>query len=334
MKLAAIGDTHFRVDNINIVDILIEELIRILTERKPDVIVLLGDILHDHERLHTIALNRAYTMIDQLRKIAPTYILVGNHDMINHDQFLTDQHWMNALKMWPNVTIVDTVVHAEIQGYEFLFCPYVAPGRFVEALETNEFEWAEADLIFAHQEFAGCKMGAIVSEIGDEWELESPPVVSGHIHSKQTPQENIFYTGSSMQVAYGETEKNIVLMIDFSENEDGYSERSDEEIILDLPRKRILYVDSSEFENFTPPNDKDQIKLTVKGSYEDFKSLKKTGHYKKLISLGVKISYRHSKIEEVAVQKNDVVDFDKILCGLIEDEKNKFVSSAYKKINK
>ena len=28
MKLAAIGDTHFRVDNINIVDILIEELIR------------------------------------------------------------------------------------------------------------------------------------------------------------------------------------------------------------------------------------------------------------------------------------------------------------------
>jgi hypothetical protein len=50
--------------------------------------------------------------------------------------------------------------------------------------------------------------------------------------------------------------------------------------------------------------------------------------------MGVKISYRHSKIEEVAVQKNDVVDFDKILRGLIADEKNKFVSSAYKKINK
>ena len=27
-----------------------------------------------------------------------------------------------------------------------------------------------------------------------------------HIHKKQTPQDNIFYTGSSMQVAYGETD--------------------------------------------------------------------------------------------------------------------------------
>jgi len=334
MKLAAIGDTHFRVDNINIVDILIDELIRILSERKPDIIVLLGDVLHDHERLHTIALNRAYSLIDQLRKIAPTYVLVGNHDMINHDQFLTDQHWMNAMKMWSNVTIVDKVIHEEIHGYDFIFSPYVAPGRFVEALVTNKFPWVDSDIIFAHQEFAGCKMGAIVSEIGDKWNIDSPFVVSGHIHSKQSPQENIFYPGSSMQVAYGETEKNIVFIIELEENELGERERREEEIILNIPRKRILYIDSSEFENFTISNDKDIIKLTVKGSYEDFKLLKKTVKYKNLISKGVKISYRHSKIEEIDIQKNEVVDFNNILKKLIDNENNNFVSSAYKKIIK
>ena len=111
MLIAAIGDTHFRVDNISIVDTLIGELLKNLKEKNPDLIVLLGDILHDHERLHTIALNRAYHLIKELRKIAPVYVIVGNHDMINHEQFLTDQHWMNAMKLWENVTIVDQVIH-------------------------------------------------------------------------------------------------------------------------------------------------------------------------------------------------------------------------------
>ena len=272
MLIAAIGDTHFRVNNITIVDILINKVIENLTEQKPDIIILLGDILHDHERLHTIALNRAYFLIKQLRIIAPVYVLVGNHDMINHEQFLTDQHWMNAMKLWKNVTIIDKVVHVNFKECDLMFCPYVAPGRFIEALKTCEnFNWQESDLIFAHQEFKGCKMGAIISEIGDEWDIDFPQVISGHIHKKQSPQDNIFYTGSSMQVAYGETDANIILLIDITN--DGLEF---EEIDLEIPRKRIIYIESSHFDSFEIPPTHDQIKLTIKGSYEDFKSIKKS----------------------------------------------------------
>ena len=63
--------------------------------------------------------------------------------MINHDQFLTNNHWMNALKQWENVTIVDKVLHIEVDTKDLLFCPFVAPGRFIEALETNNFEWKD-----------------------------------------------------------------------------------------------------------------------------------------------------------------------------------------------
>ena len=53
-------------------------------------------------------------------------------------------------------------------------------------------------------------MGAIVSEIGDKWNLKNPNIISGHIHSNQKIQDNIYYTGSAMQNAFGESEKNIM----------------------------------------------------------------------------------------------------------------------------
>jgi len=125
----------------------------------------------------------------------------------NNQQFLTDNHWLNCLKKWKNVVIVDRPVTETIDDELFVFCPYVFPGRFTEALNTLDIDWKNASGIFAHQEFAGCKMGAIVSVEGDKWPVDNPYVISGHIHSKQIIQENIYYTGSAMQHAFGESEK-------------------------------------------------------------------------------------------------------------------------------
>ena len=143
MKILAIGDTHFRVNNIDMISMFIEKLLQATTEIKPDIVVLLGDILHDHERLHTTPMNKAYEMIRSLRDISPVFVLVGNHDMINHRQFLSDKHWMNAMKEWNNVYIVDKTLHLQFfdknnSRTQISFCPYVAPGRFVEALGSKE----------------------------------------------------------------------------------------------------------------------------------------------------------------------------------------------------
>ena len=206
-----IGDPHIQVGNITEVDLFIERLILLATKKQPDLIIVLGDILHTHERLHTIALNKAYEMINKLRLITKTYVLVGNHDYIQNQQFLTENHWLSGMKEWKNTVIVDKVISETINGEKFVFTPYVPPGRFEEALNTLDGDWKDASCIFAHQEFYGCKMGAIVSVEGDNWSIENPHVVSGHIHSRQIPQENIYYTGSAMQHAFGESEKNIIL---------------------------------------------------------------------------------------------------------------------------
>ena len=88
-----IGDQHFKVDNIEEVDIFIQKITEAVLENKPDFVVLLGDLLDTHERIHSIPLNRAYTLIDNIRNITKTYVLVGNHDYISNQQFQTTNHW-------------------------------------------------------------------------------------------------------------------------------------------------------------------------------------------------------------------------------------------------
>ena len=213
VKVLFIGDPHIKVSNLLEIELLIDGLKKICSEHNPDLIIIAGDMLDDHEKIWTVALNKAYNMIDILRDFADLYILVGNHDYISNIQFLSENHWMNAIKKWDGVTIVDKILHKIIKNELFVFTPYVTNGRFIEALDTGTANWRDASCIFAHQEFFGCKMGAITSISGDTWDETYPFVISGHIHSKQYVQNNIYYPGSALQIAFGESEKNVIPLI-------------------------------------------------------------------------------------------------------------------------
>jgi hypothetical protein len=227
---------------------------------------------------------------------------------------------MNAMKKWPNVVVVDKVIVETIKNEKLIFVPYVEPGRFIEALNTilpNDEVWDNASCIFAHQEFYGCKMGAIVSEIGDKWNLNYPHIISGHIHSNQKIQKNIYYTGSAMQNAFGESEKNIIAFIKLENKEYEL-----EEVDLGLPRKKIVYVDVNNIEEYKiPEKSDDKIKVSINGVYEEFKTFKKTKKYKELISKGGKVIFKPKRIE------NKIKNED--LSKIIEDSKN---SSNFKQI--
>lgn len=324
-----IGDPHIQVDNIPEVQILMERLIDLATSKQPDLIIIAGDLLHTHERLHTLALNKAYEFVNNMRLISRTYVLVGNHDIINNSQFLTLNHWMNGMKEWDNTMIVDKVVEETIKGEKFVFVPYVPPGRFEEALNTFEGDWKDASCIFAHQEFAGCKMGAIVSVEGDKWPLTHPHVVSGHIHSRQFPQPNVYYSGSAMQHAFGESEKNIIAYLTFQNGEHQL-----EEIDLGLSRKKIVYMNVEDIDTYATPETEDKLKVSLTGSYEQFKALKKTKKYKDLVKGGIKVVFKPKKLskQEVShleVGQGDGTSFRTILDELIVKEKDPYLLQAY-----
>lgn len=326
-----IGDPHFKVSNIKDVELFIDKLIILIKETKPDIIVMLGDLLDTHEKIHSIALNKAYEFIDKLRQIAKTYCLVGNHDMYDNQVFLENKHWMNGMKEWENVVIVDKPEIEEINNQKFMFCPYVYPGRFKEALETCHQKWCEMDCIFAHQEFLGCKMGAFESVDGDKWEKTYPFIVSGHIHLNQKLQNNIYYPGSSMQHAFGESDKNVIPILSFS-NDNKYPDIN--EINLKLPRKKIVYKDIVDIDDYDIVETSDTIKLSISGVYEQFKSFRKTKKYKDLVKKGVKIIFKPNRCiikkqnEEQKIDTDDT-SFSNILSLLVNNNKDPYLFKMY-----
>jgi DNA repair exonuclease SbcCD nuclease subunit len=313
-RVVIIGDPHFRVDNIQEVEMFIDRITNLVAVEKPDFVVCLGDLLHTHERLHTLVLNKAYDFVKRISSISKFFILVGNHDYIQNQQFLSENHWMNGMKEWDNVTIVDKVIDYKINGCDFVLLPYVPNGRFLEAL-NGKGGWESATCIFAHQEFYGCKMGAIISVDGDKWDESWPQIISGHIHSKQRPQPNIYYPGASIQTAFGESDENIIATVAF--NPFKITETD-----LGLPRKKIVYTDLDSIDRIKTVDK--TIKLSISGSdYNEFKAFKKTETYKNLIDLGTKVAFKLKQPAIVDVQKptgEQDNDFKKILYDLVKND--------------
>ena len=147
-------------------------------------------------------------------------------------------------------------------------------------------------------------MGAIISEEGDVWPESYPQVISGHIHSNQRPQDNVYYPGAAMQHAFGESDRNIIPCLRFVGGEIDINE-----VDLGLPRKKIVYVNMDsvdEYKHEEQQKTDDKIKLTLSGSLEEFKAFKKTKKYKKMVEdkefisrLVNGISEKESELDEI-----------------------------------
>lgn len=323
MRFLFIGDVHIKTDNAEEIDILITEIDRICSNVKYDYIIVGGDVMHYHERLFTQCLNKSLYFLNKLSKITYTYVLVGNHDYINNSEFLTENHWMNSMKNVDNLKIIDKVTEEK----NFILCPYVYPGRFIEALETNNSlksgKWINKKIIFAHQEFRGCKMGAIVSTEGDQWNSDYPFVVSGHIHDNQKIGTNIYYPGSPLQHAFGDSETRVLCDISI-EDEEKTPILID--IPLNVPKKRIVKTSINKLKDITKTLDStsdDKIKIKLDVSNEEFKLFKETKDYKDLINKGVKIQISKKK-DDIKDNKDDIyetkeeVHFTSILENIID----------------
>ena len=319
MKILFIGDPHIKTDNHEEVDILLLELRKICESTQIDRIIIGGDLMHYHERIFTQALNKSLEFVTTLSAFAPTDILVGNHDMINNQQFLTSNHWLNVLSHYKNVSIIDKPVLRIHDDFSYMLCPYVYPGRFIEALQTqDDEEWKTCNVIFAHQEFKGCKMGAIISKDGDVWNEEFPQVISGHIHDNQTPQKNIYYPGAPLQHAFGDTEKRVVCVID----EKGIITN----IGLDVPKKKIIKTTLS---NLDCSKMDSNIKIKLTATPEEFKAFKQTQQYKECIEKGVKIQLQ---IKQTETLKSEQTNFRLILQELIQSDGDSLLKKIYSQI--
>jgi DNA repair exonuclease SbcCD nuclease subunit len=134
-RILCVGDTHLTASSL--AGPLPAAIIRAAEEIRPDLVVLLGDVLDEFEYVQVDAQQCAYQLFQALARVAPLYVLVGNHDRPNNSDFLSSRHPFTALVYWPveRITIVHRPVQATCQGHILTFVPYVPPGCFRAALE-------------------------------------------------------------------------------------------------------------------------------------------------------------------------------------------------------
>ncbi len=359
LKILAIGDQHFKVNNLRQVDEFLNKLRLWLTENTDqyDIIVSGGDLLDTMERLHIAPLNKAVEYLDLLREFAPTYVLVGNHDAVNNQIYLTDQHWLNAIKRWKEddtchwIEVIDRV---QIRDFKLrsrnnndnddeeeqqeevnsddntkvakiVLAPYVPDGRFVEALGTVQSttvqRWRDCHCVFGHQLIDGVKMGAIVAQDVEPWDDTYPMLIAFHVHDKQWIKPNVYYTGSAMQHAFNENAEKTLAVITFTPlSEDATNQYRPHtltvhdvmlvhihEISLGLTKKKILHIDADDIGTFdldTLDTDHITYKIVITGSYEQFKSFRKSSKYKLLVSKGVRVTF-HTRTIDITRRKEE-----------------------------
>jgi DNA repair exonuclease SbcCD nuclease subunit len=364
-----VGDIHFKDKKEHEAEEFTKKVVEIAKKFKPTFIVLLGDILDTHETIKTLIHNIAEKLISELSNIAPLYVLIGNHDLINGQQFLTQNHIFGPFKRWKNVYIVDTPIIHNYDEKTFVFCPYVPNGRFVEALNTlilSEENWEFADCIFAHQEFKGCNMSESdtsvtgektgnISKKGDVWDENYPLVISGHIHKTQKVGNNVLYPGSSRQQNFGEDEDKRIWFVDW-DKEDFEVENCGliKKISVGMRPKKTVEVEISEISDkikeLNKIADRADCKLVLSGASEEYNNFRRSDAYIELESKNVIFSFEKTDesfsdtLKKVQVsqqessvakdrssEKHFIVEYNEIFKEVVS-KKNKNVINEYEKI--
>lgn len=317
MKILAVGDLHCRPQYLNDFLKVKEQILITVEKHKPDIVVLLGDTLHNHSQVHTDAFNAVYGLVKSLAVIdgLRTYMLIGNHDYRSNSEFCTENHPFNSFKNYVNVVDKPVMLIAD-KLHRIAFMPYVPPGRFAEAFAFVSED--KPEIIFAHQEFKRADFG-IVSQHGDEWDMPIP-VISGHIHDKQVLKNNIMYVGTPYMTTFGESEDKTVCMLHLGRNKkDGSLSVKKEEIVLDVPKRVTLRrtVDTAT-EGIIATSD--YIRVIVSDEAAKILSFKKSNDYKKLQDMGVKVVLEATGVDNhVTTTKETYLDILRVMTK--DDEK-------------
>lgn len=235
MKFLCIGDMHYKISNSEDTEQMEKEVFRVLDDLKPDACVIMGDSLDTHEKIHSKVLSRVVTFITLLAKKIKVYLLIGNHDRINTEDFMSNIHPFVGLN---ESRLPIRVVNSTLYEDDCAFVPYVSEGRFLEALDLpGKDKWRDVKCIFAHQEFYGCVMGPVKSVKGDKWDVKWPIVVSGHIHDYQIPQPNVIYCGTPIQHGFGDTTSKALMMVTTDEKKVTTYER----VFINIKKKITVY---------------------------------------------------------------------------------------------
>lgn len=185
-----ISDTHFGLRNgsqewVQIVrDYFYEFFIPLLKREKQDgdILVHCGDVFDSRHSLNLLIMNDAINIFEELSKIMPIVIILGNHDLYRKNS--NEVNSVKVLKWMPNVKIIEEPEVINIGGKTFLFMPWRANHQEeMDCINSNS-----ADFLFCHTDIQGLKFNrkTVIEEGLDLKNLSQfKKIYAGHIHYSQ-----------------------------------------------------------------------------------------------------------------------------------------------------
>jgi DNA repair exonuclease SbcCD nuclease subunit len=307
MKILIIGDPHISHKRIERSQDFLTELSSIINASNADLTVILGDVFDEHEWVHVACStmwNNFLLSVDKSKKIIH---LLGNHEMVNAQDFPAKYHALHAYDHGGNYQIIDTPKVINNMG----FVPFVPTGKFSTAISGMN-----CSLLFCHQEFTGS-----VSPTQGDALPENFQIISGHIHEQMT-LGNVWYPGSPLQHSFGEEGDKFIHLIETDQS--GY--RVVQKIQLNL--KSFQSIDVAWDDTEMPlgiDTDRAYYRFVVTGKRTEIAIFKANELYKNLMVIGkVKLNV----LPETKPEKQRTgVTFRSALAELLKDEDLKEIAS-------
>lgn len=326
MKLLLFGDLHLRKGHLQQGESVSEALVSKTIELQPDIVVLLGDVLHTHEMVYVKALRLLEELVDHLRKLALVYILIGNHDYISASEFQTQEHPLGPFKKWDRVTVIDCITLVELGKKKVVMTPYIPYHKFIQSLESflgdQDLDPLDLDLVLGHQPFLP------VDPKAEAWPSHFPVMISGHIHDRCKPQENLYYVGASCQVNYSESPDKYACFVNLSGKKSWKFVRLKVRSVH-LEKVKVADLLPGPLIEITRNHD---VRLILQGTREEKTSFEETKNFRTLKAAGIKLSWElEMPKRDPSPKKRKRKDFEIILKEMVAQSDPR-VRDAYKLI--
>lgn len=189
-RVLYVGDPHAKPDVLDEMEALVNLICETARQHQVDYICLLGDLFHTHSVIHSPVMAFWHRAFWNMVKVAPTYVIVGNHDMSMSGQKDDGIHAMMLYKM-DGLVVVD---HPQLLPWGAAGVPYLVDR---DAMPAYAYYYKSARTLVCHQTFTGSKYenGFYAHDGVDPDLLPQDYIISGHIH---TPQRvgKVWYPGS------------------------------------------------------------------------------------------------------------------------------------------
>jgi DNA repair exonuclease SbcCD nuclease subunit len=330
MKMLVVGDIHLRHKDISRSTLLIDALIKVMKDKKPDFAVLLGDVFDNHNVVYSECMALFCRFLDETRFVQKFHIL-GNHEMPDSVTLFPKIHALVPLLNhrdtecvyyddWPsyNPIVAPRVCHIGNTGVGFI--PYVPPKTEFSNVLSDMVKKSKPRIVFCHQEFSGSRLtGNKPSEKGDDPFDFGTELISGHIHGQQK-MNHLWYPGTPIQQDFGESPDKAVYMIEIDPCSDTSYSILERIELPGIPKLITHPLSVAEAMGFEIEEDGNYHRIGIYGTKADIAAFRATEKFEKIMTMG-KVKLVPMKDEAIAsAEKKSGRDFKSIFLSYLLNE--------------